>query len=90
MCLHVDDILWAGDDTLNEGVVQSLRDKFPKGKESAMEFEYLGLLFKATRKDSMTITVSQRHYVESVEEIDVKGTKRQDTSLANEVQHSWN
>ena len=66
MCLHVDDILWAGDSTYDRGVVQSLRDKFPIGKESSMEFEYLGLLVKAEWKDTMTIMVSQRHYVESV------------------------
>ena len=51
-----------------------------------MEFEYLGLLVKAEWKNSMTITVSQRHYVESVQEINVTGTKRQDVGLANKEQ----
>ena len=30
----------------------------------------------------MSITVSQRHYVEKVEAIDVQGTRRQDQSMA--------
>ena len=44
MCLHVDDIYWAGDRSFDTEVVQALRDKFPIGKESSWEFEYLGYL----------------------------------------------
>jgi hypothetical protein len=47
------------------------------------------LLVKA-QLDSMQkmfITVSQRHYVEKVEAIDVQGTKRQDQSLAGKSHH---
>ena len=66
MCLHVDDIYWVGDKSFDKGVVQALRDKFPIGKESSWEFEYLGLLVKAElleekSEKKMTITVSQRH-----------------------------
>ena len=32
MCLHVDDIYWAGDKSFDTEVVQALRDKFPIGK----------------------------------------------------------
>jgi hypothetical protein len=35
----------------------------------------------------MSITVSQRHYVEKVEAIDVQGTRRQDQSMAGKSQH---
>ena len=52
MCLHVDDIYWAGDKSFDNEVVQALSDKFPIGKESSWEFEYLGLLVKA-QLDSM-------------------------------------
>ena len=89
MCLHVDDIYWAGDASLEKGVVQALRDMFPIGKESDWEFEYLGLLVKAemdaTKK--MTISVSQRQYVATVKPIDVGGTKQQDQRLAHKQQH---
>ena len=34
MCLHVDDIYWAGDKSFDKEVVQALRDKFPIRKES--------------------------------------------------------
>ena len=63
MCLHVDDIYWAGDKSFDKEVVQALRDKFPIGKESSWEFEYLGLLVKAELDgmQKMFITVSHRH-----------------------------
>ena len=89
VCLHVDDIYWTRDKSFVTGVVQALRDKFPIGKESDWEFGYLGLLVKPELDDQkkMFITVSQRHYEEKVGAIDVQGTKKQDQSLANKVQH---
>ena len=89
MCFHVDDIYWAGDKSFAKGVVQALRDKFPIGKESDWEFEYLGLLVKAELDDKrkMFTTISQRHYVEKVGAIDVTGTNKQDQRLASKVQH---
>ena len=77
ICMHVDDIIWAGNTQFKENVIQQLKKQFEISKESEGEFVYLGLRVKQTDKG---ISVDQYHYIESLTdpEIEVGSRKKVD------------
>lgn len=73
LILHVDDCLWAGSDKFKISVIMKLREVFKISKEDVGVFKYLGT---EIQQSEMGICVSQRKYLEKLQEIEIKPDRR--------------
>ena len=67
LCLYVDDILWAGEKTFKETIIDKLSEMFKIGNSASKSFKYIGLNIKNVADGSTNI--DQYDYTESVEAI---------------------
>ena len=88
MCIHVDDTLFGGTLQFDVDVVQAVEKRFPVGKRSVGNFEFIGLRIQSvTVHGRLEVHVSQNHYAEKLQEIDLSGESKQNTKLATYAQH---
>ena len=73
MGIHVDDVIWMGDNDFLNKVINPLRKKFLLSSESTNNFRYLGMQITQCGKN---IAVDQSHYIKTVEEIEIDTNKR--------------
>ena len=72
VCLHVDDLCMAGDDTFRKAVIDSIKREFAVGSEDTNDIMFVGqrLVWKdATASTPAHISVNQNLAVEALEEI---------------------
>ena len=84
LCLHVDDILWTGDEKFKTHVMSQIRAQFIVSRETHGEFVFLGLRIKQHSTD-YSITIDQKHYIDSIEEPQIHiGDRKRDDSLTKD------
>ena len=66
ICCHVDDFLWGGTMKFKEEVIDKTKQTFVISKEDQSDLKYIGLELKQSMDK---ITVSQKKYIESLDEI---------------------
>ena len=66
VCMHVDDIFWAGTTHFSDSVITAIHRKFNVGSGSAGKFKYIGLEIKGYDDH---ITMSQNDYVQDLKPI---------------------
>jgi len=75
---HVDDFQFTGTDQWKKDVIDVIKNKFNISAEHIGSFRYLGLDVKQTRSG---ITVDQKHYVETIEEIVLSSNRRKQVDV---------
>ena len=83
VCIHVDDILWSGDQDFKNEVINGIKATFQVSKETSGEFVFLGLRIK---QHNDCTTIDQDHYIESLEDpgIEVADRKKDEMLSSNE------
>ena len=81
LCIHVDDMLWAGDKKFADEVITPLKKRFAISSEFSSTFQYLGLQINQVGRK---ITVDQSHYVKTIEEINIDVGDRPDSEPLTE------
>lgn len=72
MCVHVDDIMWGGNQDFYETVICALSEKFKIGSSNSGAFKYLGLdLYQS----GFNVTIGQEMYIRQIKPIVVQSTK---------------
>ena len=69
LCLYVDDILWAGENTFKEEVVDKIYSMFQIGSSASKSFRYIGLNIENSLDGSTS--VDQHDYSVSIEPINL-------------------
>ena len=72
---HVDDMLHAGGVKFDKDVIEQIKETFKFGTEEQYKFRYVGLNVK---QEVRRICVDQNHYINSLEEPDMKNVKHLD------------
>ena len=78
ICCHVDDFLWGGSEKFREEVVEKTKQTFEVSKEDKGDLKYIGLDLK---QNTDQISMSQKKYIESLEEIETKSNRRNEEQL---------
>ena len=68
VCLHVDDILWAGSFSFEQNVINKIQKMFQIGSAETECFKYVGVNVQNLRG---SIKVDQDHYISSIQEATV-------------------
>ena len=76
ICCHVDDFYCSGTDNFEKHVLKRLKTKFNIGSEDLSNFRYIGLNISSTNE---YIEMHQNDYIESIELIEVDGTRLSNT-----------
>ena len=66
VCMHVDDIFWAGTTRFSEAVITPIHRKFKVGSGNVGKFKYIGLEIKGNDDH---ISISQNDYVQDLKPI---------------------
>ena len=83
VALHVDDFLFGGTQSFLEEVIDKLRTIFLIGSEESNSFKYLGLNIS---EEEDCITLSQKSYIKSLQEMKVDMNINKDTVLSTSQQ----
>ena len=78
LCVHVDDILYAGNQTFEEKVVHALKDKISIGSKEVGTFKYIGV---NVVQDEVSLKLHQNDYIDSLEAVKIskeRSTRRSD------------
>ena len=78
ICCHVDDFLWGGSEKFREEVVEKTKQTFEVSKEDKGDLKYIGLDLK---QNIDQISMSQKKYIESLEEIETISNRRNEEQL---------
>ena len=78
ICCHVDDFLWGGSEKFKEMVIDKTKQTFEISKEDQGDLKYIGLDLHQSRNQ---ITVSQKKYIESLEEIETDSKRKNEEEL---------
>ena len=78
ICCHVDDFLWGGSDKFKEEVIEKTKQTFEISKEDQGDLKYIGLDLK---QNIDQISVSQKKYIDSLEEIETNSQRRNEEEL---------
>ena len=73
VCIHVDDIFWAGTSRFSEHVIKSIHVEFRVGSESAGTFKYIGLKIEGRVS---SIVLSQYDYVNNLKEVSLSAERK--------------
>ena len=73
ICIHVDDIFWAGTSRFSEHVIKSIHVEFRVGSESAGTFKYIGLEIEGRVS---SIVLSQHDYVNNLKEVSLSAERK--------------
>ena len=86
ICIHVDDFIWAGTQEFKVTIMNNLEKHFKVGSTACGQFHYLGV---SITQQSDSIMVTQRKYVQEVQEIELESDRakqRQDELNSEEKQ----
>ena len=70
LCIHVDDILWGGDESFKRDIIDSLRDHFEIGNEEKGNFKFLGVHVNSNVEEEYII-LDQNQYIGEVRKMKV-------------------
>jgi hypothetical protein len=72
ICVHVDDLFWAGTDDFQKLVVDAIYGEFSVGSSNSGSFKYIGVNIE---QHGDHIRLSQHDYISSLEEIELSGQR---------------
>ena len=77
LCLHVDNLMWTGDDLFKSKVIEEFAQIFCISRNITRLFMFLGLQIK---QFAGKVSMNQQHYIDNIEEpeIDLHNRKRDD------------
>ena len=85
ICVHVDDLLWAGTDEFQINVIKRIHQHFIVGSSDCGTFQYVGIMIK---QNEMGIQLNQNGYVLSIEDISLskqRASRRSDNLSVSEA-----
>ncbi|KAJ8029372.1 hypothetical protein HOLleu_28750 [Holothuria leucospilota] len=80
---HVDDFIWAGNDTFESKVIDKIRRLLSVGQEESDSFKYVGLNIQS---QGSTIQVDQEQYLNNIQPIVI--SKKRATQKGSELNFS--
>ena len=79
LIIHVDDILWSGNEILKLQVIEDIRRTFKISSESSSAFTYIGL---ELTHDQSGIYLSQDCYISELEEIPIEQSRKSQPNMS--------
>ena len=83
LIIHVDDMLWSGEDNFRMKVIDQLRATFRISSEERSAFKYIGL---EVTHDENGVFLSQKKYVAEIEEITMEKHRKCNTNVLLNVE----
>lgn len=85
LIIHVDDMLWSGEDNFKFKVIDQLRATFRISSEDRSAFKYIGL---DVTHDENGVYLTQKRYVAEIEEITIENHRKCNTNVPLNVEES--